>query len=219
MVATPDSGGDTVTNSALRACLIASVMIGSGCGSDAGAFVPPSHLPERLTPSRLGALQFQREPGAEAKYKKAGATSLLKEGRVYSIRHGDIVEGSLQVSLFQPDVRSDDARVLAGIEQTIAEGTFEERTVHNQKVNVMRLPDQNIYLWFPPRTNAMSLLVVRHQFRSGDTLMRAVIEYQQGRVPIPVPVPSPSFVTAPPVTGQPEPGRAPGASSSPSVRP
>jgi hypothetical protein len=208
-----------MTQIALRAFLIAVVAIGAGCGQDTNAFVPPSQLPGRLVPSKLGALQFQREPSAEAKYKKAGATSLIKEGRVYSIRHDAIVEGSLQVSLFKPDVSPDDPRVLAGIERTIAETTFEERTVHNQKVNVMRLPDQNIYLWFPPRTNAMSLLVVRHQFRSGDTLMRAVIEYQQGRVPIAVPVPPPTFVTATPPAAQPAPGLAPGANASPTVKP
>ena len=189
------------------------LLILAACGTVAPTAVAPAHLPPRLVPKNIGILAFQREPAAEANYRKAGDTSVLKEGQVYSIRHDAVVEGSLQVSLFKPDIQTTDPRVLQGIERTIGEGTFEDRTVHGQQVNVMRLPDQNIYLWFPPRSNAMSLLVIRHQFKSADTLMRAIIEYQQGRVPGIVPVPSPSIVTALPTPPPAAPGLAPVAPS------
>jgi hypothetical protein len=145
---------------------------------------------------------------------------------VYTIRHDDLVEGSIQLSLFRVDVRPDD-NVVRQLETNIGSGRFKAMEVpqylydghcfcpgayhdarvdelarySHQRVMVMVLPDQRIYMWFPARERALALVVVRRQFTTAaaDALVLGLVDHQHGRTPAPIPVPprSPLDVVAP----------------------
>ena len=183
----------------MRSALLASALVTvalAGCGDTIYSTRP--HIDDGLVPDNFGALTFKRQAEAEAFYARAGTRSLVKEGRVYTVGHANIVDASYQVALFKDDVDVTAPEVFIGIQETIAEGNFEPRTVHELMVQVMRLTDQTIYMWFPPKQNTYCLLIVSKRFTSSDQLMRAIIEYQQGRVPVAVPIPSPKIVVQQP---------------------
>jgi hypothetical protein len=94
-----------------------------------------------------------------------------------------------------------------GMQQDIGSGRFQRIYVGSQRVYLMALDNQRVYMWFPPSTNAMVLMVLRSQFtvQSSDSLMHALLAYQAGATPNAVPIPSPSIVVV-----------SPGASPSPS---
>lgn len=161
----------------------AAVVIGavlSSCGGAAPIKAGP--LPSRLVPAALGTLTFAEEVRAEAAYQKAkrDADIMVSEGRVFTIHNGDIVEGSIQISRFKAGYLSSDPEVVQAIEQSI--GSF--ASFHGARLSVWldRTPDQRIYLWFPPRSDSMALLVLRDSFTAAnaDAVARALADYEAG---------------------------------------
>lgn len=194
----------------------------SSCGNSAAATAQP---PRTLVPGQLGALRFDRSSLAEAQFSHLDSAALITGGLVYTVRHDDVTEGDIQVEQFKPKVSTADLQdsqdvlctenpddctgveVFLGMQQDIGSGHFQRIYVGNQRVYLMVLDNQRVYMWFPPGTNAMILMILRSQFTaaSSDALMHALLAYQSGRTPGAVPIPSPSVVVI-----------SPGASASPS---
>ena len=159
------------------------ILLVAGCGNAPAAVARP--LPARVVPGQLGALDFVEEPKAEAAYVKAktDADILVSEGRVFTIHNGDVIEGSIQVSRFKPGYSPSDPGVLAGVEDSL--GHFAEFRGARQRVWLDASADQRTYMWFPPKSDALALLILRGAFApaNSDALARALIAYQEGKDP------------------------------------
>jgi hypothetical protein len=198
-------------------------------------------MPTRLAPAQLGDLTFKREPSAEKKYRAAGSDALVSDGRIYSIHAGDVIEGSLQISLFNSKVDTadinDESRVahctdnpldctgheaFKGIQSSIGTGPFHRVYVDGLRTYEMELSDQRIYCWFPRGTETMALLILRQKFTASasNKLRDALIVFQQGREPSPFvipPEPAAPPPSAPPSEISASPG--PGVGSTPTPNP
>jgi hypothetical protein len=172
---------------------------------------------DTLVPPSAGPLVMLRENTLESAFHRPGADALVSSGRVYTIHNGDIIEGSVQVSLLQNGVQRDSAELLSGMEQSIGGGTFvpmrervplfdgacacsgqfrdvrvaDEPLRFHQRLYVSVLPDQRIYLWFPPQSQTMAIVVLRGQFPqlSADELVLTLSDHQHGAPLVAVPVP------------------------------
>jgi hypothetical protein len=193
---------------ALPATVI-SLLLLTSCG--AGGQVTPRTMPTNLVPAQLGDLVLQRESKAEAQYQTAGSGSLVSDGRVYTVRHNDTIEGSVQLVVFKPKVSTEDMtdnmsdhcvsnpeecpghEVFKGVQRSFGSGRFQRVYVQGERVYQMELSDQRVYVWFPPGTETMTMVVLRKQFTapSSDALVVALLQYQHGRTPSPVPLPGP----------------------------
>jgi transglutaminase-like putative cysteine protease len=173
---------------------------------------------DTLVPPSVGPLVMLREAALENAFHRAGADALVSSGRVYTIHNGDVIEGSVQVSLLDPTVQRDSAELLSGLEQSLGGGTFvpmRERVPlfdgacacsgqfrdarvageplrFRQHIYVSVLPDQRIYLWFPPQSHTMAIVVLRGQFPrlSADELVLTLSDHQHGAPLVAVPVPA-----------------------------
>jgi hypothetical protein len=223
------------------AAVISGMLFLSGCGTIAQA--AGRRMPARIAPDQVGDISFKREPAAEKKFSVAGGDALVSEGRVYTVHAGDIIEGSVQVSLFKNKVDTSDLNdesrapyctdnpldctgheAFKGIQEAIGSGQFHRVYTHGWRTYEMVLPEERIYCWFPRGTQTMVLLILRAKFTAAAStqLRDALIEYQQGREPSPVPVPSepvgPSLPPAP--TGlEASPSPQNGASPNPAPNP
>src|SRR5205085_482543 len=65
-------------------------------------------FPAHMAPAAIGQLELRHEPKGDAAYKLGSSSSLVEAGRVYAVRHDDIIEGSLQVVVFKPEYAIDD---------------------------------------------------------------------------------------------------------------
>jgi hypothetical protein len=199
----------------------------------AGALLPPGTTPtatavhattarddallDVLVPPSVGPLLMQRQAAVEKAFRGAGADALVTAGHVYTIHNGDVIEGSVQVSLLRPDVERDSSELLSGLRQSLGGGNFSEmheriplfdgscacagqyREVRvrdedlrfHQRVWVSVLPDQRIYLWFPPQPRTVEVVVLRGQFPalSADELVLTMSDRQHGAPLVAVPVP------------------------------
>jgi hypothetical protein len=206
-------GIGTIRRTARRAAAVPATVIPLifliGCGATAQAM--PRSLPANLVPDRLGAIVLHREPKAEAQYQTAGPTSLVSTGQVFTVRHDDTIEGSVQLVLFKPKVTTEDMtdnmtdhcvsnpedcpghEVFKGVQRSFGSGRFQRVYLQGERVYEMQLSDQRVYVWFPPGTESMTMAILRKQFTasSSEALVMALLQYQHGLTPSPVPLPGP----------------------------
>ncbi|MHB8507853.1 MAG: hypothetical protein ACYDGR_04290, partial [Candidatus Dormibacteria bacterium] len=98
------------------------------------------------------------------------------------IRRGTVLEGSVQLVLGASDVRVDSAVVFRGLENGLPGRTFTRvRLVPDQFVWMKESVDLRVYMWFPPRSNTIEMVVLRRKFTEHRQLVRALVDYQHGR--------------------------------------
>lgn len=169
---------------ATAALVLVALLLASGCvqqGGFDGAEVPTAY-PERIAPeppdSILG-LQYVREPTAELEYANYKGKPLVTEGRVFTIRDALETQGSLQVALFKKKLDGSSPEVQAKIERGIG-GGFVTAPIGTIKLRRRELPEQILYLWFPPERNVMVLFTMRRKFAKADEAVVATIAYMRG---------------------------------------
>ena len=199
---------------------------------------PQAHrgLPMTLVPSRLGGFTFKREPAAEALYRANDPAYMMDVGLVYSVSYNGGTEGAVQIGEFSPGIDISDIddeskiqyctdnpneclghEVLKGIQSNLGGVQFIRGYYKSyERAYVMALPDQRIYLWFPPGTQTMVTLVLLGQLPadSADLLFHALMDNEHNVAPAPIPAPSftPPARSAPPSFGilqSPSPGGTP----------
>jgi len=172
---------------------------------------------DALVPPAVGPLAMQRQTSVEGAFRTAGAGALVTAGHVYTIHNGDVIEGSVQVSLLRADVDRTSADVSDGLRQRLGGGGFtdmvervplddgacrcagqytevasrDEASRFHQPIWVSVQPDQRIYFWFPPQAHTLEVVVLRGEFPmlTGDELVLTMSDRQHGAPLVALPVP------------------------------
>jgi hypothetical protein len=140
-------------------------------------------LPERIVPDTLDRYSFRREPAAEDAFTRAGRTSLVGDGRVFTIREGGDVHGYLEVAAFKPGLGAGRPEIRQGVLRGIAAGTFRPERLGTDRIHVMTSGEQTFYLFFPPSGRWFQLLVARQDFPQGRELFAGLLAFQRGERP------------------------------------
>jgi hypothetical protein len=181
------------------------------CGTAASASTASVRtLPKNLVPHSIGAFTFKFEKGASKEFAQGGTDAEVSSGVVYTINHGKATYGAMELSVFKSEYTIDDIddesmdttcqqdelqcvghQIFRGIQCNFGSGYFHRIYVLGERAYTMVLPDQTVFLWFPPHTETMALMILLGQFpvTNADQLFRAVIEYQHHRPVQAVPVP------------------------------
>lgn len=162
-----------------RAAALLLVLL-SACGGGEAGSRSTGVLPPRVAPERVRGYDLRREPKAERAYRRAGEASLLREGRVYTIRRAGSIEGYLQAAAFEPEVNVEDRDVRAAVLGSIAAGRFALARLAEERVWVQDLPEQRMMVWFTPDGGSMFLLVARRAFAEAPEVFLDVVRYVKG---------------------------------------
>jgi len=152
----------------------------SACGAGGSStMVQPASVPKGIVPATVeGGLTVREFPQARARFASAGETSLVADGRVWAIRSGQTLVGTLQVSTVKPDVSVVDERdrkaIIGGVMTGIA---YETVDVGDTKVLASTAADKSLYLWFGP--NLFEVLQVKSTKVDPDAIAAELIEFQQ----------------------------------------
>lgn len=192
------------------AAAAAIVTVVSACGSSSPV-AAQRKLPAHLVPATLGAFTFHPEPAAAKQFATAGSDAEVSTGQVYTIRQGPATEGAVEVSLFKPEYTVDDInddsrdvecqqspldcvghQIFEGIQCSFGNGYFHRIYFLGERAYTMQLPDQTIFLWFPPNTETMAMMILLGQFPvdNATVLFQAILEYEHHQAPQTVPVPT-----------------------------
>jgi hypothetical protein len=152
----------------------------AACGSgDATKLVKPNSVPTDLVPPTLeGNLTLSEYQPARKAFAAAGAASLVSDGRVWAIRRGETLVGTLQISAVKPTVSlsksSDRKAILDGVMSGTAYQTLD---VGNLKVVASTAADRTLYLWFGPKL--FEVLQLKGTKVDPDSVAADVISFQQ----------------------------------------
>jgi hypothetical protein len=165
------------------AALIALVTL-AGCahqggftGAEAPADYPASMVP--APPTTLAGLVFEREPKAERAYRQGGQHALVTDGRVYSMRDGSAIVGTLQVALLLPRLDGRNPHVQALLEGGLG-GGFTDFDIGTIRMRTRDTVEQRLFLWFPPERNVMVLFVLSKSFSQAVQLVEQAAFYERG---------------------------------------
>ena len=186
---------------ASSATLLMLLLAFTACGGPA-ASPPARHLPTSVAPTGIGALTLHRETTAEAIYRH-DANAMVTLGEVYSIHHDVLVEGSFQLSLLKPQYTTDDLvesmtqhcaanpddcpghEIVKTIQKNLTSGNGGGQRLywHGERYYSFQLPGQRLFLWFPPHTETMAVMVLRDEFgaRAMQGTVQALIDFENGR--------------------------------------
>jgi hypothetical protein len=160
--------------------VVAVVAVLSACGGGGeAAIVAPASVPIDIVPATVaGGLTLREFSPARTRFATAGESSLVADGRVWAIRKGQTLVGTLQVSTVKPDVSvtdADDRRdIISGVMTGIA---YETVTVGPTKVIASTAADKSLYLWFG--SNLFEVLQVKSTKVDPDEIAAELIEFQQ----------------------------------------
>lgn len=159
--------------------LVAALLLVSGCGQSAPPSPPP--LPERLVPASAGDYVFQREPSAERAFTEAGSRSLVTHGRVFTVRRGSEVLGSVQAAQFLPSVAADRKAAQRALRRALGSGRVTRLRLGSVVVDQIQSGESQILLYLPPGGGYYELLDARAGFTDAERVFLAVLNYQTGR--------------------------------------
>ena len=163
------------------AVLVAIAAMGiAACGrGDPRPLVAPVALPANIVPAIVaGDLTTHEFDPARSTFAKVGASSLIADGKVWAIRRGETLVGTLQVSTVKPDISfanpADRKAVLQGVMTGIS---YETIDVGDTQVAASTAADKTLYVWFGP--TFFEVLQVKTTKVDPDTVAADLIEYQQ----------------------------------------
>lgn len=162
---------------AIALVIIVGVVALAPTGGSASAELP-LRLPDPLVPPTAAGFSISREEDLEENYAKPGEDALVTDGRVFTVRQGSVVAGSLQVAVLRDDVDGRDRGVQLGLERVIQTGEFRTYRFGTFRVRKLEQAEQTIYVYFPPSVNVMEVFVLRADTDGADELVREVISHQ-----------------------------------------
>jgi hypothetical protein len=163
------------------ALLVVMALLAAGCAQQLD-FTTPAPMSADATPpvpDALGGYRLVREPAADAAYGTLDKVSIVSHGRVYSVRDGDDVEASLQIAWFKPGLKDRSTQVRRSVLKHLENGAFQLVRLNEERVYVQRLPEQTMYLWYPPDVSYYVLMVARLGFDAGP-LFVSLLAFQRG---------------------------------------
>ncbi|MCA1840284.1 MAG: DUF3488 and transglutaminase-like domain-containing protein [Actinomycetota bacterium] len=157
----------------------------AACASDGIGISKTRSLPAKLAPLMAGQYELRREPKAEIAYKQAGGSALVGQGRVFTIRQGSVIQGSIQIAPFKQNIDTQDPEIKDAILHSIGSGRFTLRRLGAERVWSMQLPEQQVLLWFAPGGAYMQLLVSRKSFVDSSKVFLDVLRFRSGDAEVP----------------------------------
>jgi hypothetical protein len=171
-----------IISSPRRRFLVLSVMlmaVAASCGGSQAPVVQPARVPTDIVPATVeGDLTVTEFPPARTTFAKAGITSLVADGKVWAIRRGETLVGTLQVSTVKPDVsvttKEDRRAILDGV---MTGSPYETIQLGSLDVAASTSADKTLYLWFGPKL--FEVLQVKGSKVDPDSIAADLIEFQQ----------------------------------------
>ena len=155
-----------------------------------------SPLEDAAVPESIDDIRFMREQDAENPFRSGTARPLAVEGRIYSLRQGDVVQGSLQIVRLDPRFDTRSPRVRDQILSALGDARLRPARIGEERIFRLDQAEQTLMLAFAPDGHVYYLMTVRPQYAEADRLFASVLAFRRGERaeelrPAGVPVPDP----------------------------
>jgi hypothetical protein len=151
----------------------AALLLGSACGGDGpkAAASEVTALDASILPAELLGLRVAVEEIGGAKNVK---DPFVESVGLYSLREGELLQGTLQVSRFSADADSETSRFRQAVVQQIGSTVPKRYRMGGQTVYLTAGKRQSIAVWF--RGRYFFVLSMREEFGRPRALLRSALE-------------------------------------------
>ena len=134
----------------LAAAVAVPAVLVAGCGRGAPKLVAPTPVPVSLVPSSLSNGDFTLAEYDKAKkdFADAGPKSLVSDGRLWEIRQGSTLVGTLQVSTLKPKIDIAHVSTRKAIIDQVMPGAPITIKVNGITIASTTTTDKSTYVWF-----------------------------------------------------------------------
>ena len=165
------------------ATVVAAVTLASvagACGGGKGKVVAPPAVPVELAPPTIAPdLTLSPYDKARKAFARAGSESLVADGRLWEIRKGATLVGTLQISTVKPqDVSLAKSKQRKSILDTVMTGSaYDTIDVHGVQVASATAGDKSLFVWFG--TNLFEVLQVKSTKLNPEDVVTGVVDFQK----------------------------------------
>lgn len=134
----------------IAVALVVAALLG-GCGrGDAEAERTPSEVPLELVPNAVnqGAFRLAEDDAARKAFAEIGPRALVADGRLFAIRDGERLVGTLQLSTMKVKVDLADSEQRQTVTNNVIPGAKETISVGPVPVVQAAGADKTVFLWF-----------------------------------------------------------------------
>ena len=121
-------------------------------------------------------LTFTEYEPARAQFAQAGVRSVVADGRLWEIRQGSTLIGTLQVSTLKPKVDIDERKKRESLAGLVLPGTFTAIRVQGIEVHTTSDGQLTTYMWFGDRL--FEVLQLKSPTLKPEQVLRSLIRHQ-----------------------------------------
>lgn len=162
--------------------LAAAILVGTaGCGGQDSADVKPQGVDVALAPEQVGdglTLHPNEDEETLRAFANAGDRPLVADGKIWEIRRGDRLVGTLQISTLLPKVDLSDADVRSAMVRQIIPGTLSSIRIGNVEVYTAEVSEKATFLWFGKDMYEV-LQIKDRRIEDFEAIATQIIEHQE----------------------------------------
>lgn len=162
------------------ACLLA--VGAAACGDDEATAVAPPRVPEDLAPDTVldGLLVIEnRDEATLEAFAADGEGALVSDTRIWEIRRGQRLVGTLQISSVLPKVDLLDAEVRDRMVGQVVLGQSSRIRIDDVEVFTTTTNDKTVFIWFGEEV--FEVLQTKDRELDPEALATAIIQFQDGQ--------------------------------------
>jgi hypothetical protein len=158
--------------------VLAAALAAAGCGREERVVAPPPKVPIELVPPSLttGGLAVSEDGQAKEAFAQLEDDALIADGRLWQIRQGERLVGTLQVSTMKTKVDLTDADQRRSIVNHILPGPKQEIEIRGLAVATSEANDKTVFVWFG--RDLFELLQVKSTTIDPEAVVDELIAFQ-----------------------------------------
>lgn len=165
------------------ALVVVFTFVAAACGGGGGEEVAPERVPDDLVPARMlddefGVFENTEESTVEA-LANSDESSLVADTRIWEVRRGDRLVGTVQISTVLPKVDLLDADVRDRFVNQVILGQQSRIRVGDVEVFTTTSNDKTVYLWFGE--NLFQIMQTKDRALEPEALLTDLIDFQKDK--------------------------------------
>jgi hypothetical protein len=161
------------------AVVVAAAVAGCGGGGSRKAVsTVPKEVPRALVPATLvdGAFSVAEDTKAHEAFAFAGERALIGDGRLWTVRKGERLVATLQVTTLKAKVDTSLAADRDKVTRSVLPGSKERLSVGGTDVISTSTADKTVYVWFA--TSILEVLQIKSTAVNPEVLLADLLAFQ-----------------------------------------
>ncbi len=163
--------------------LVAIAFLAGACGGGGGGPELLVRVPENMVPTQLpgspgdAPMTLAEYKAGERSIARAGAKSMISQGRVFEVRRGDTLVGALQIATLRSKVDVASAKQREKLATLVVSGAIQKIQVSGVEVVAAQSADKIVFLWFGDQL--FEVLQIKGEGLKPEQMLKDILDFQK----------------------------------------